>query len=273
MTALLPHLKHSKSDILRKIGEQISQGRGLAKKVDNVIFGIGAEEVSKEQREWSDHNLNLLTWSFVDDSVATGYLRAGGGSLSEKVGKRLDYLRTIVNKFEFLDDPSLGNDHKPGSKGAELGAIGILDRLCHAFPLMVKKLEHRHDNRPALVKDEYDVQDLMHGLLMIFFDDIRVEEWTPSYAGGSSRMDFLLKKELTVFETKYAGPHHGSKEIGDELLIDIARYAKHPDCKRLVCMVYDPGGSVKNPRGLETDLSGEKSGFRVMVHVTPTWRH
>ena len=27
------------------------------------------------------------------------------------------------------------------------------------------------------------------------FDDIRPEEYTPSYAGGSSRIDFLLKDE------------------------------------------------------------------------------
>jgi hypothetical protein len=49
----------------------------------------------------------------------------------------------------------------------------------------------RHDGRPTLgVGDEYDVQDLLHALLRLFFDDIRPEERTPSYAGESTRMDF-----------------------------------------------------------------------------------
>lgn len=43
------------------------------------------------------------------------------------------------------------------------------------------------------LEDEYDVQDLPHALLLLYFDDVRAEEWTPSYAGKSARMDFLLK--------------------------------------------------------------------------------
>lgn len=283
MTSSLPHLRHLKSDVLEKIKKQVSQGSSLAKRIDSLIFGLGAEELTQEAREWSDHNLDLLKWSFVEDSVAAGYARIGGSSLGEKVNKRLDFMRSIVKKLEFVDEPSYpeskppsstATDPKPGSKEVpESGAIGTLEHLCYTFPLVVKKLEHRHDGRPGFVKDEYDVQDLLHALLMVFFDDIRVEEWTPSHAGGSSRMDFLLKKESVVIETKYAGPQRSSKEIGDELLIDIARYAKHPDCRLLVCMVYDPGGNVKNPRGLETDLSGKKDGRTVIVRVTPTWRH
>ncbi|MEI6002257.1 hypothetical protein H3V53_35580 [Paraburkholderia bengalensis] len=35
--------------------------------------------------------------------------------------------------------------------------------------------------------DEYDVQDLLHGVLHLEFDDIRPEEWCPSYAGTGTR--------------------------------------------------------------------------------------
>ena len=45
----------------------------------------------------------------------------------------------------------------------------------------------RHGGRNTLdVRDEYDVQDLLHALLKMFFKDVRSEEWTPSYAGASS---------------------------------------------------------------------------------------
>ena len=52
------------------------------------------------------------------------------------------------------------------------------------------------------VQDEYDVQDLFHALLHIHFEDIRPEEWAPSFAGASSRMDFLLKQEQIIIEIK-----------------------------------------------------------------------
>ena len=39
--------------------------------------------------------------------------------------------------------------------------------------------------------NEYDVQDLLHALLRPWVQDVRPEEYTPSYAGKSTRMDFL----------------------------------------------------------------------------------
>jgi hypothetical protein len=106
-------------------------------------------------------------------------------------------------------------------------------------------------------------------LLRIFFEDVRDEEWTPSYAGGASRMDFLLPDEQTVLEVKKTRNGLGSKEIGDQLLIDIAKYQQHPKCKRLICFVYDPDGRVTNARGLEKDLSRKHDDLRVEVLVCP----
>ncbi len=58
------------------------------------------------------------------------------------------------------------------------------------FHKIAKQLRNRHDNRQTLpIKDEYDVQDLLHALLYLYFDDIRAEEWTPSYAGKSARVE------------------------------------------------------------------------------------
>lgn len=41
--------------------------------------------------------------------------------------------------------------------------------------------------------DEYDLQDLVESLLRFLYNDVRPEERTPSYAGSSSVMDFLLR--------------------------------------------------------------------------------
>lgn len=149
-------------------------------------------------------------------------------------------------------------------------AIAIIENLCERFHLVVRQLKARHDNRETLaVQDEYDVQDLLHSLLTLRFDDIRPEEWTPSYAGGCSRMDFLLKQEQIVIEVKKTRKTLGAKEIGEQLIMDITKYKAHPDCTKLLCFVYDPEGWIANPRGIENDLNREDGELPVKVLIMP----
>jgi hypothetical protein len=146
-------------------------------------------------------------------------------------------------------------------------AIGL---LCARFHLIAKQLRDRRAGRSTLdISDEYDVQDLMHALLWIFFDDVRKEVWTPTYAGRSSRVDFLLPTEQIVVETKKTRVTLGAKELGDELLVDIAHYKEFPSCKRLICFVYDPEERIVNPRGLERDLSRKETSFEVKTIIVP----
>lgn len=149
--------------------------------------------------------------------------------------------------------------------------IKTLKLVFSRFHLVVRQLRDRQRNRQILdIEDEYDVQDLLHAILKLFFDDIRPEEWTPSYAGKSSRMDFLLKNEFTVIEVKKTRKGLGAKEVGDQLIIDIDRYKEHPDCKTLFCFVYDPEGRIGNLIGLENDLSRQSDeNLEVFVCVFP----
>lgn len=147
---------------------------------------------------------------------------------------------------------------------------GLLTKLFERFHIVARQLRRRHDGRPTLeIHDEYDVQDLLHGLLRIDFDDVRPEEWTPSYAGASNRMDFLLKEDEIAIEVKMTRNGLKDKELGEQLIIDIAKYQSHPNCKCLYCFVYDPDGNVRNPRGLEKDLAELGRGFQVKVFIRP----
>lgn len=147
---------------------------------------------------------------------------------------------------------------------------GRLSRVFERFHAVARQLKRRHAGRSTLeIHDEYDVQDLLQGLLRLDFDDVRPEEWTPSYAGGSNRMDFLLKEEEIAIEIKMTRATLKDKEIGDQLIIDIAKYCSHPNCKCLYCFVYDPEGYVRNPRGLEKDLQNIGNGFSVKVFIRP----
>lgn len=148
-------------------------------------------------------------------------------------------------------------------------ALAMINRLARNFHVTVSQLNQRHNKRAPLItiQDEYDVQDFFHVLISPFFDDIRPEEYCPSYAGGSSRIDFLLKTEQVIIEIKKARKGLEAKEIGEQLIVDIARYRSHPDCKTLVAFVYDPDKKVTNPKGLENDLSRISDGINVQVIV------
>jgi len=129
-------------------------------------------------------------------------------------------------------------------------------KFLNSFHNVAIQLRNRYNKRDTLtISDEYDVQDLLHGLLRIEFDDVRPEEYTPSYAGSASRVDLLLKKEKTVIEVKKTRYGLKDKEVGDQLILDAQHYKAHPDCRRLICFVYDPESKIENPRGLENDLN------------------
>jgi len=114
-------------------------------------------------------------------------------------------------------------------------------------------LTHRRKGAQQLTfSNEYDVQDMLHALLRPWVSDIRPEEFTPSYAGSSTRMDFLLPAHGLVIELKFVRDRTHAKRIGDELIIDIEHYRVHPQCKTLWCVVYDPDNLLTNAEGLRT---------------------
>jgi hypothetical protein len=68
-------------------------------------------------------------------------------------------------------------------------------------------------------------------------------------------MDFLLKDKKVVIEVKKASDDLRDKKIGEQLIVDIARYKEHAGCSTLLCFIYDPEQKLANPTGLETDLA------------------
>ncbi len=150
------------------------------------------------------------------------------------------------------------------------GATLVLERLSSRFEAASRQLLIRHNNKPTInIEDEYDVQDLFHALLRLFFDDIRKEVVTPRYAGGASRVDFGLDKERILVETKMTRSNLKEKELGDELIIDIERYRQNTHYKILFCFIYDPEKHLRNPAELERDLSKTHQNLDVIVKVFP----
>ncbi len=138
-------------------------------------------------------------------------------------------------------------------------AADLVINLCRRFDAVRRQLLRRHDKRATLdVADEYDVQDLVHALLLINFADVRAEAWNPPYLGGASRTDFLLPQESLVVEVKKTRANLRDAQVGEQLAADVTRYSD-PVANRgagtLICFVYDPDHLLINAAGLENDLS------------------
>ena len=217
------------------------------------------------EKIFSKDSRNLKDFSDISYSVGVWYTGMPESKNIEAYNSGFDtatkYLASMIHELDVYADTS-------GETGTSIKAQ--LRDVFSRFHLVSRQLRERREGRPTLeIEDEYDVQDLLHALLHIYTDDIRKEEWTPSYAGGSSRMDFLLKQEQIVVEVKKTRKGLGAKEIGDQLIIDIGRYQEHPDCHTLFCFVYDPEARIGNPVGIERDLKSQSKDIEVEVFIFP----
>jgi hypothetical protein len=192
---------------------------------------------------------------------------------AQELDRRCKVLDNLIKTIEIENDLLSTTSDKGLSDPNDVQDDDVVDlvvRICERFPLVAKQLRVRHGNRGTFqINDEYDVQDLIHAILRLHFDDIRPEEWVPSYAGSSSRMDFLLKKEKIVVEAKKTRNGLSAREVGEQLIVDIEKYQRHQDCKTLICFVYDPEGLIANPRGIENDLNGDRQDICVRVIIAP----
>lgn len=259
--------KQQSIDILRRQCELINNLRDN-RSSDNPLFKkwerdteVAIEKIfggqSRHLAEFKKIRYTLIAFSTSTQDFE--FVRAYRRGLEDAAA----ILRSMIDEIE---EYGLGDDEPEAAPDQ----LSLIEKLCLRFHAVARQLQHRHDDRDTLsINDEYDVQDLLHAILRLHFDDIRAEEWTPSYAGGSSRVDFLLKAEQIVIEVKKTRQSMKSKELGEQLIIDRARYEAHPDCKILVCFVYDPEGRIGNPSGIERDLENHTGNVKIRVIIAP----
>ncbi|WP_197076508.1 hypothetical protein [Luteimonas sp. FCS-9] len=224
------------------------------------IFG----QESRHKTDFTDVRYSLFAFSAdtPESAFHNAYLRG--------LSNAKDILLSIVSEIREFDAVSFGQESSFDQSHIRPDAFSLVELICLRFHYVARQLRSRHADRQTLsIEDEYDAQDLFHALLKLHFDDVRPEEWTPNYAGGSSRVDFLLKEEQIIVELKKTRPSLKDKNLGEELMVDAVRYKAHPDCQALICFVYDPEGRVGNPVGLERDLESMAIGLKIRVIVAP----
>lgn len=267
--------------------EEIAQtivdfGNDLQENIVSVYRNSGVDFGNERYNSWRNKVRKFLDENLVNEStifnskkspfgVHQGYRQAPEQSFMSQDGNVvLAYLASLAMDIEegSYESPEIAEVAEENNSES-IDSLKTIVNLCNRFHKVVKQHRHRREDRPTLdVNDEYDVQDLLHSLLQINFEDIRAEEWVPSNGAMCTRVDFLLKNEGIVIEVKKTRSGLSGKEVASQLIEDIHRYQSHPDCNVLVCFVYDPEERITNPRGIERDLS--KSGeFEVHVLIRP----
>jgi len=277
-------LATTKGKAEQQLKERIRLGEDLNKR--QIPSQEEFDLLKNDYKAWDNYNNDLLKRLFTTTEISTEYrhcttrliqmkpfgyetpLRDKWQDLTQDLTDKISKLQDIMGRLELFEEPTAVSNGGTFDKNQ---TVKKLKKILNCFDKIARQLRDRYDDRNTLeIKDEYDVQDLLHALLRLEFGDIRKEEWTPSYAGSSSRMDFLLKQEQIVLEVKKTSNRLKEKEIGDQLTIDIAHYQKHQNCRTLACFVYDPERYIRNPKGLENDLIAQSTpNMLVVVVVTP----
>jgi hypothetical protein len=216
------------------------------------FMDIHPQEDSKEYEGWANKRDKIVN---VLEEHGFRYFR-GGRVLPNDASVISSEVEQSISTIVSVSKPSKIED--------------LLMILVRGLPRAMHPLTHRRKGAQSLsFSSEYDVQDLLHALLRPWVADIRPEEFTPSYAGSSTRMDFLLPAYSLVIELKFVRDRNHGKRIGDELIIDIEHYRRHPNCKFLWCVIYDPEKLLLNAEGLKNDLNGRRDtpDGTVTVHV------
>lgn len=186
-----------------------------------------------------------------------------------------DLKRLIFDLIEEdLIDASIKNNELVFATSSSTGktegqAINNLYQICDRFSEVVRELiDYRYgkNKRTTIsMNDEYDTQDLFRALLHLFFDEVIPEEYSPSYAGGKSRIDFNLPNEKIIIEIKFATDKLRDKEIGEELVIDNTRYKGKEGWESLFCFVYDPNKKIRNANTLKRQLEDAHEKMIVVI--------
>jgi REase_DpnII-MboI len=259
----------NKSKAISRLKEQITQVPNIHRSEDSftkwrrdteVLLSHIFKENSRQVKEFS--NVRYSPMAYTTDNYEAQATRAFLAGMAR--AKAL--LESMLSEIEEFWE----HEKEEQTSALETSPLYIIENIFRRFHVVARQLRDRHGNRATLdVTDEYDIQDLLHALLLLHFDDIRAEDWTPNYAGNNSRVDFLLKDHSIIIEVKRASRNLSAKQIADQLIIDKTRYENHPDAKILICFVYDPEGVIANYSALENDLSKPQGTLETKVVVAP----
>lgn len=223
---------------------------------DNIHFSIAQEGIAIE---------------FSQDGSYTGITIPSAEEVKyvpQDISNADLFNKTLFDFFQLRLPDQISTDSSELAS-PEKGPISHIERIFDRFGTVTRQLsERQRDRKPLSIKDEYDVQYLLHSLLKIYFDDVRAESHTEQHSIVNPRVDFLLETHSIGIEVKLASESMSKKRILKDFAKDKEQYRNSSKIQALLCFVYDPDHIVKNAVEFESDLSGTHSNLETRVTVT-----
>lgn len=183
--------------------------------------------------------------------------------LREKLDPVQAEFESEILRGYFFPEPSDTSD----SPAIQETLLRILSRF-HVYATELQA-QPRSGHSAWKITDEYDVQHALCALLRTHFDNVKPEEITPSLAGSSSRMDFLLVNEQTGIEAKMMRHSLTERELSKQLLLDLAQFPSHSQCQSIIFLIYDPTHMIRNPVDLRKGVINAAHSLPVEIMYSP----
>ena len=135
----------------------------------------------------------------------------------------------------------------------------LIEQVCRRLPQAARILSKRSRKGKSgySIVDEYDVQDLLHGVLRAFIKYSVQEDPLPKIAGAKSgRADISIEELGILIEVKFVHGPDDQKRLFEEFSQDLVLYAKWVQLQTLIFLVYN-SDDLRDPEALEK-LSGPK---------------
>lgn len=135
------------------------------------------------------------------------------------------------------------------NKSPKDNIVSILNNFHNANKVITR--DRRKDHNEYIIKDEYDVQDLLHVIFKSIYPKIESEENTPKVGGTTARADFIFKEFEIVLEIKMIKQtDRDEKNFIEQIKVDILSYYRYKP-KYMIFYIYDPLDKTKNEQNFK----------------------
>lgn len=148
----------------------------------------------------------------------------------------------------------------------------LVVRLCSRIAQSARILafRSRKDKKAFEIKDEYDVQDLLHSMIRGYLKYSVQEDPLPKVSGAKSgRADISIEEIGVLIEIKYVRGPEDQKRLFGEFSQDLLLYAKWPHLKTLIFLIYN-SADLRDAEAFEKltseqEVSGKKFKLKVVL--------
>lgn len=153
------------------MGKDVDELKQKIDEIDGIKWGYSTSKYIEALRP--KNVMSRDTFAISQGLIAPPHLCYQSAILSTKsriedIEKFIKLSNNLIRLIEIKMNISLEEQSTEG--------LSRIKKIFDRFSIVAMQLSRRYNNRPTIqVKDEYDVQDLLHSLLKVDFDDIRAD--------------------------------------------------------------------------------------------------